>query len=256
MHGMRSDKRRLRLLGHPRPGTGQQPAPKLRVNRTQPGRSRVRAPSRLRARSLGPATTPSSCTRSGPANTGCGRATLVRMPRSQSATPQAKPERPQARTEAAAAQRGGPPRDYPTLAVLGNLVGPIFPADPFKLGEYAFDFDVSPIHAVSINTAFDFFRKNGVFGWAFWVGPQFFLTGNKPLTGLYLWPRVAYGRVRARSSRDVFSVAGTIGYERLWKPVALRLGIGAMYSPASTPCACGSREGPAILFDVAFGFGG
>jgi hypothetical protein len=160
------------------------------------------------------------------------------------------------RTEAPAAQRGGTTRDYPVLAVLGNVLGPIFPEDVFKLGEYTFDFDVSPIHAVSINAAFDFFHKNGVSGFAFWVGPQFFLIGNKPLTGFYLWPRVAYGRVHARGSSDVFAVAATIGYEWLWKPVALRLGLGAMHSPATTSCACGSREGTAILFDLAFGFGG
>jgi hypothetical protein len=140
---------------------------------------------------------------------------------------------------------------YPDLALLGGVLSPF-------LGEYLFDLDVAVSHTVSLNVVLDFLNQDAVSGIAFGFGPQLFLTGDDPLTGLYLWPRFAYGRVTAGGSTDALIFAATLGYEWLWQPVALRLGAGAIYTSLSSPatCKCTSLDGPRILLDLAFGFGG
>jgi hypothetical protein len=134
--------------------------------------------------------------------------------------------------QAAAAPLPEAPQDQFAMGIFFN---------PAKLlnNEYGLGLAFSPIHLLSVNVEGNYYFKNsgGVKGEAYdvYAGIQFFLTGQKPMHGAYVYPVFVYAKAKLESVGSDPKVTGegslvgvgvTGGYQWNWQPFSLRLGAG------------------------------
>ena len=149
-----------------------------------------------------------------------------------------------------------------TMGVFFNPISILF-------GFYGLELDFSPQRLFSINVSATYYNneilgvKTSAYGGD--IGVQFFLTGDRPMNGLYLYPRVAYAKAKA-SAGDVSAEASliglgaTVGYQWNWQPFSMRLGGGVIDYMGGTSNNAGapniSLRGtmPAVDFTIGFAF--
>jgi len=186
-----------------------------------------------------------------------------------------------AQTEAAPAAEPAPATApaaaQPAPAVVEVAPVPAKPEDKFAMGIffnplsilfgfYGLELDFSPMHLVSINVSGQYYSREllGVKTSAYGgdIGAQFFLTGQKPMHGLYLYPRIAYAKAKAtfldqKAEASLIGIGGTVGYQWNWQPFSLRLGGGVMNYSGSASGSSGldiSLRGTTPALDLTLGF--
>ena len=165
-----------------------------------------------------------------------------------------------------------PPEDKFTMGIYFNPLSILF-------GYYGLELDFSPQRLYSINVgAYYYSHSVGMTGFADVkttayeadLGVQFFLTGQKPLHGFYVYPRIAYAKAKAEmtfegstagAEASLIGLGATLGYQWNWQPFSLRLGGGAMdyigsakSTGDSTTSVELSMKGVAPLIDLTIGF--
>jgi len=109
-------------------------------------------------------------------------------------------------------------------------------------GRYELNLAFSPTHLVSLNVTGAYYDikssplETKIVGGD--VGAQFFLSGQKPMHGAYIYPRVLYYSASVSDSIEsikatLFGSAVTGGYQWNWQPFSLRLGGGIVYYKVS-----------------------
>jgi hypothetical protein len=193
-----------------------------------------------------------------------------------SSTAFAQAEAPDAAAETPAAAQPAPPPPAPespadearsptrkdefAMGVFFNPVSILF-------GFYGLELDFSPTRLVSINVSGSYYSwelagvKTSAYGGD--VGAQFFLTGSKPMHGLYLYPRIAFAKAEA-SANDVkaeatlIGIGATVGYQWNWQPFSLRIGGGLVNymggADANNGAPSISLRGTMPALDFALGF--
>ncbi len=192
--------------------------------------------------------------------------------------------------EPAAAAPAAGPAAAPAPAAPETAPMPKEPEDKFAMGiyfnpfmilfgYYGLELDFSPQHLYSINVSGEYYsHTTGLAGFADVkttayeadVGVQFFLTGQKPMHGLYIYPRLAYAKAKAEmtyqgstsgAEASLIGLGATVGYQWNWQPFSLRLGGGvidyvgsAKSTGDSTTQVELSMKGTSPLIDLTIGF--
>jgi len=112
----------------------------------------------------------------------------------------------------------------------GEDVGLFVNPGAMVFGEYGLEFDVRLARRLSLNLSASYYDVKGSDGTSFSLGPQFFLTGSKTFSGLYLFPRAFFVDAHDPDyfSTHTYALGGlaTVGYQWVWAPLALRAGGG------------------------------
>jgi hypothetical protein len=127
----------------------------------------------------------------------------------------------------------------PEVAQDKFAMGIFFNPAAILLGYYGLELDFSPMHLFSINVKGEYYYRNsgGIKGQAYGAegGVQFFLTGQKPMHGAYVYPRFAYAKANLEAQGingkitgegSLIGIGVTAGYQWNWQPFSLRLGAG------------------------------
>jgi hypothetical protein len=146
-----------------------------------------------------------------------------------------------------------------------TAVGLFFNPAALAFGYYGLELDISPIRLLSINMAGSYYSRDITTAYEVDGGLQFFLTGDRPMKGAYLYPRVAYASAKAeqygiKATASLIGFGATAGYQWNWQPFALRLGGGFIYYNAVGEGGDGDSsvkvgmDGIAPALDLALGF--
>lgn len=184
------------------------------------------------------------------------------------AAPEAAAEAPATAAAPAAAPAAQPveaptpdkPEDKFAMGIYFNPVSILF-------GFYGLELDFSPMRLVSFNISGFYYSwellgtKTSAYGGD--VGAQFFLTGRKPMHGLYVYPRLAFAKAQAsagdiKAEATLFGIGATVGYQWNWEPFSLRLGGGVVDyfggAEANNGAPSISLRGASPAIDLALGF--
>jgi len=192
-------------------------------------------------------------------------------------------ETPEAAPETAGAPAAAQPVPVQVVSVPEKqedkfAMGVFFNPLSILFGFYGLELDFSPMHLMSINVSGQYYShttsllgmdvKNSAFGGD--LGVQFFLTGQKPMHGLYIYPRIAYAKAKAEmtyqgsksgAEASLIGLGATVGYQWNWQPFSLRLGGGVINYMGSANATGNSNtsvdislKGAMPLLDLTLGF--
>lgn len=153
-------------------------------------------------------------------------------------------------------------KDEFSMGIFFNPVSILF-------GFYGLELDFSPMRLVSFNVSGSYYSweltgvKTSAYGGD--IGAQFFLTGDKPMHGLYLYPRLAFAKAEAsangvKAQATLIGIGATVGYQWNWQPFSLRVGggivnyMGGADSNNGAPSISLRGTMPAIDFALGFVF--
>ncbi len=191
----------------------------------------------------------------------------------QSAEPAAEPAASPAAAEPAVPAAAAQPAPAQPVEVVPMpakqedkfAMGIFFNPLSIAFGFYGLELDFSPMHLLSINVSGEYYShellgvKTSAYGGD--IGVQFFLTGQKPMYGLYVYPRIAYAKAKASfmsetAEASLIGIGGTVGYQWNWQPFAFRVGGGVMnYSGGASSTGIDiSLRGTGPLLDLTIGF--
>jgi hypothetical protein len=126
------------------------------------------------------------------------------------------------------------------------------------LGYYGAELAISPMHLLSVNIGgWAYSNDSGgveTTGWSLEGGPQFFVTGDRPMHGMYVYPRLSYATAEAKNevaeaSATLVGLGSTVGYQWNWQPFAFRVGGGLMYYSVVAEGDGGSGDDPEISLE-------